>query len=350
MLEVPYLTSDIDPVSAAFREEVDDFIVDEVPAYRPSGEGDHVFCHLEKRDLTTRNALRQICDAIGADLDSAGWAGLKDRRAVTRQWVSLHGAEPERLAGLELDGIKILEVSRHGHKLRTGHLRGNRFRVRLRQIDAAGIARARQVLTQIEREGLPNYYGEQRFGRQGANADRAAQWVRGQARPPRQAFNRKLEMSAFQSALFNRYVADRVARQETGRVFAGEVVKRHDTGGVFVVGDLPEEAEEVQTRADQFEVSATGPIFGTKMRWPEGSAREREEALLRSAELGPDDLRKWKRLAPGTRRFVRVPVPEIGVKECDDALDLDFTLPAGSYATILVREIRKRDALAPNPG
>ncbi|MEM7139145.1 MAG: tRNA pseudouridine(13) synthase TruD [Myxococcota bacterium] len=350
MLDVPYLTCDLDPVSAGFREEIEDFVVDEIPAYPPSREGDHVFCHLEKRDLTTRQALRRICDAVGADLDAAGWAGLKDRRAVTRQWVSLHGVEPEQLAGLELPGIKILESARHGQKLRTGHLRGNRFRIRLRQVDAAGIVRARRVLEQIEREGLPNYYGEQRFGRQGDNAVRAARWVRGESRPPRQAFSRKLEMSAFQSALFNRYVAERVERREVGRVSSGDVVKRHDSGGVFVVGERPEEAEEAQGRADRFEISATGPIFGAKMRWPEGRSRQREEALLQSAELTPDGLRKWKRLAPGTRRFVRVPVPEIGVNECDGALDLDFTLPAGSYATILIREIRKRDALAPDPG
>lgn len=339
--ELPYLTPNVAPVEAEFRAAPEDFEVEEIPAYSPAGSGDHVFAFIEKRDLTTRQALRQICEKAEADLGGAGWAGLKDRHAITRQWVSFFGVTPERLREVEVEGVRVLEAARHPHKLRTGHLQGNRFRIRLRKVDTAGIERLREVLTQIETVGLPNYYGEQRFGRGGDNADHALQWVLGKSRPPRQAFNRKLEMSALQSDLFNRCVAERVADTALGRVYPGDLMKRHDSGGLFAVED---DLEGAQARADRWEISPTGPMFGPKMRWPESEARAREEALLQSVGLTPEHLKKWKRVAPGTRRFVRVSVLKVGVTVSDNTVDLDFTLPAGAYATILVREIRKRDA------
>ncbi|MBW2717305.1 MAG: tRNA pseudouridine(13) synthase TruD [Deltaproteobacteria bacterium] len=123
-------------------------------------------------------------------------------------------------------------------------------------------------------------------------------------------------------------------------------MKKHHSGGLFTATDL----QETQARADAWELSPTGPMFGAKMRWPEGEARLREEALLREVGLTLEQLGKWKRVAPGTRRFARIPVPQIGVTVSDNTVDLDFTLPPGSYATILVREILKRDAHPPKTG
>jgi tRNA pseudouridine13 synthase len=337
---LPYLTTAIAPIDAELRASPEDFEVEEVPVYVPSGSGEHVFAFIEKRELTTRDAVRALCEQVGADPQRAGWAGLKDRRAVTRQWISLAGTTPEAVRGAQVEGVRVLEAAFHTHKLRIGHLRGNRFSIRLRQLDTRRINDLRRVLSQIKAHGLPNYYGEQRFGREGDNAERALRWVRGEARPPRGAFQRKLQMSALQSELFNRCVAERVQTSTLGKVFVGDLMKKHDTGGLFVAEDVA----EAQARADVWEISPTGPIFGAKMRWAEGPARTGEEALLSGAGLTPQQLAKWKRLAPGTRRFVRVPVPEIGLSVIDHTVRLDFTLPAGSYATILVREILKRDA------
>ena len=340
VMPLPYLTPDIPPIDAEFRAAPEDFVVDEVPVYAPSGEGDHIFAHIEKRGLTTRDAVRRLSEALGVDPNGAGWAGLKDRDAVTRQWVSLPDTTPEALTGLALEGVRVLEAARHGQKLRTGHLRANRFVIRLREVEADRIDDLRRVLSTIETEGLPNFYGEQRFGREGDNAERGLRWVRGEARAPRDRFQRKLQMSALQSELFNRRVSQRLETSTLGKIFAGDVLKKHDSGGVFVADDPTAE----QPRADRWEVSPTGPIFGAKMRKAGGEAAALEAALLEEAGLKEADFARWKRIAPGTRRFVRVPLSEIGLSVSDLTVTLEFTLPAGSYATILVREILKRDA------
>jgi tRNA pseudouridine13 synthase len=345
-MPLPYLTAGVPPIEAQLRASPEDFVVDEIPAYAPSGEGNHVFAHIEKRGLTTRDAVQRMCNALDIDAREAGWAGLKDRHAVTRQWVSLAGTTPDDVRQLDIEGLRVLETAPHPQKLRTGHLRGNRFSIRLRGIEPSRMDDLRRVLSEMEAHGLPNYYGEQRFGREGDNAERALRWVRGEGRAPRAGFQRKLQMSALQSELFNRCVAERVETSTLGKVYAGDVMKKHESGGVFIAEDPLVE----QPRADAWETSPTGPIFGAKMRWPEGEARAREEALLTEAGLTPAHFAQWKRVAPGTRRFVRVPLREIGLTVSDHTVTLEFTLPAGSYATILVREILKRDALAPKSG
>ena len=345
-MTLPYLTTSIGPVDAVFRSTPEDFEVEEVPAYAPSGTGEHIFAFIEKRGLTTKDAVRALCESVGADPKAAGWAGLKDRHAITRQWISIWGTTPSALSEAAVDGIRVLEAAPHPHKLRTGHLQANQFRIRLRQLDPSRIDDVRRVLAEIETRGLPNYYGEQRFGREGDNAQRALRWVLGEARAPRGGFHRKLQMSALQSDLFNRCVAERVKSSTLGQVFAGDVMKKHDSGGLFIATDV----EDTQARTDAWEISPTGPMFGAKMRWPEGEALAREEALLQEVGLTLDHLGKWKRIASGTRRFVRIPVRNIGVTVSDDTVDLEFTLPAGSYATILVREILKRDAQPPETG
>ena len=342
-MTLPYLTASIDPIPGELKTTPEDFEVEEVPAYAPSGDGEHVFALIEKRGLTTRDAVRALCELVGADPNAAGWAGLKDKHALTRQWISIWGATPESVKAAEIEGVRVLEAAQHPQKIRTGHLRANRFRIRLRQVDTERIDDVRKVLSEIETQGLPNYYGEQRFGREGDNAERALRWVRGEARMPRSGFQRKIQISALQSEIFNRRVAERVETSTLAKVFSGDLMKKHESGGVFVASDL----DEAEARVTAWEISPTGPIFGAKMRWPEGEALAREQALLEEAGLTVAQLAKWKRLAPGTRRFVRVPVPQITLGVSDNTVTLEFTLPAGSYATILIREILKRDAQPP---
>lgn len=344
-MALPFLTSS-PPIHGVLKTTPEDFEVEEVPAYLPSGSGEHVFAWIEKRGVSTKDAVARLCDAVGVDSSGAGWAGLKDKHAVTRQWVSLSGTSPDAVLGAEVDGVRVLEAALHGNKLRTGHLRGNRFTIRIREFDPSRIDDARTALSEIERVGLPNFYGEQRFGRDGDNAARAASWVRGEARAPKRRFRRKLEISALQAELFNRAVAYRVKTSTLGQISKGDVAKKHDTGGLFVVDDV----EEAQARADAWLLSPTGPMFGPSMRWPEGKPLERERRLLEESGLTLDQLARWKRIAPGSRRLIRVPVPEVACSVSDRTLQLDFTLPAGSYATILTRELLKGDAPAPESG
>ena len=339
---LPYLTTTA-PVHGVIKSRPEDFEVEEIPAYPPSGAGDHVFAWIEKRSVSTKEAVGRLCAELGIDPGGAGWAGLKDKHAVTRQWVSLFGTTADAVRAVAVDDVRVLEAAHHGHKLRTGHLRGNRFSIRIREFDPSQIDEARRALKELQAHGLPNFYGEQRFGREGDNAERAARWIRGETPAPKSPFRRKLELSALQSELFNRAVASRVQTSTLGKVSRGEVVKKHDTGGLFVVDDVA----DAQARADDWMLSATGPMFGPKMRWPEGEPLEHERQLLRDAELTLEHFARWKRVAPGSRRLVRIPLAELACSVSDRTLRIDFALPAGSYATILTRELLKGDAPAP---
>ena len=147
---LPHLTEDLPGTGGALRTIDDDFSVEEIPAYAPSGQGDHVFAWVEKRGLTTAMAAEALAAAVGARVRDLGWAGMKDRRAVTRQWFSVPPpATPEQVAAVERDGLRVLEVRRHPHKLRTGHVRANRFVLRVRGVDATAAGRARAILLSL---------------------------------------------------------------------------------------------------------------------------------------------------------------------------------------------------------
>ncbi len=340
MLELPYLTAEVPPIPGRIRTELHDFEVEERPAYAPSGSGTHLFVWVEKTDLTTPEAVKRLAAHLGVDPRAAGFAGLKDRRAITRQWISFEGAKPEHAAGVELPGLRVLEAHLHGSKLRTGHLRGNVFRLRVRGCPADRMDDVRRVFDRLVAEGVPNYFGEQRFGREGDNAARARAWIVGGGRPPRAPFERKLLVSALQAELFNRRVAARVAGEGLGRIHPGELVRKEDTGGLFVVEDVA----EAQERADRWALSPTGPMFGPKMRWPEDVAKEMESALLREAGIDEAALARIGRAGEGTRRPVRFQLGAPQLREADDGFEVEFALPAGSYATVVLREILKGDA------
>ncbi|MGE0787043.1 MAG: tRNA pseudouridine(13) synthase TruD [Sandaracinaceae bacterium] len=321
------------PLRGRLRVEIEDFRVDETIPYEPSGEGEHLFVHFEKRDLTTPDAVRRIAQALGVNPKDAGWAGLKDRRAVTRQWASFHRADADAARALSVDAVTILDARPHGHKLRTGHVRANRFALVVR--GAVDIEATQRALTQLEARGVPNYFGEQRFGRFGDNARRAHAWLVGGQRGPRARHERKLLVSSLQSAIFNELLADRVAANTYGAAQAGDLLQKEDSGGLFVCTDAAIDG----ARADAFEVSPTGPMFGPKMRWPEGDVRTREEAALARWGLDASGLDDLKTLGPGTRRPYRTRVKDARVEPHPEGATVHLTLDSGVYATVVMREL-----------
>lgn len=345
-MNLPYLSTDYAPIPGILRTEFEDFQVDEVPSYDADGQGNHLFVQFQKTDFTTAEAVKRIARALNVDPRSAGFAGVKDRRAVTTQWASFEGADAEAALGLELEGLKILHAVRHSTKLRTGHLRANRFTLVIREVPTARDEDIRAIAERVCRIGMPNYFGEQRFGRDGANVERAIAWLSGATRPPRDHFEKKMLASALQSELFNRVVAERVEAGELGRVFLGDLCRKDESGGMFT----SEDTEADQIRADTFEISPTGPMFGPEMRWPTHLAAERERRVLEESGLSAEVLAKLGKNAPGTRRAVRVRPGDVTIERVDSGLRLAFTLPSGAYATCFVRELLKLELLEPPVG
>lgn len=341
-MPLPYSTADMPGIGGVLRVEVEDFEVEELPIYLPSGEGEHTYLWIEKRGITTPEAIARVARAAGLDPRDTGYAGYKDRHAVTRQWLSLQGLDVERARGLEVEGVRILDVGRHGNRLRPGHLRGNRFAIVVR--DATDEVAAQAIAARLSREGLANFYGEQRFGRDGDNAARARAFLMGGARPPQDGRLRRLLASSWQSELFNRALVRRLEIGGLSRALAGDLCVKHATGGMFYELD----ADVLQPRIDAQEVSITGPMFGDRMRWPEGAAKTFELELLSEEGLDPAALRAHRKLLPGARRPYRLLPGPIEIARHPGGLRLEFSLPAGSYATVVLRELCKSD-LAPDP-
>ena len=342
-MRIPYLTADLPGTAGVLRATVDDFFVDEVPAYPPAGHGDHVLARIEKRGLTTRDAVAQIARALSVAERDVGVAGMKDRHAVTRQWISLPPpTAPEAVLALALPDLRVLEAARHPHKLRTGHVRANQFVLRVTgtRTSPAAAASARAILDQLAAPpGAPNWYGEQRFGRDGDNAARGRAIVLGE-RPPRDKKLARLLVSALQSELFNAWLVARLDAGLYARVIAGDVLHKRG-GGQFVCEDV----ETDQRRLEAGELVVTGPMFGERMRRPpDGTqAAAREAEILAAAGLAPDAFAAVRALAEGTRRDATIEVGAVHVAELPDdhALEVGFTLPGGAYATAVMREVMK---------
>jgi tRNA pseudouridine13 synthase len=335
-VDLPFVTPDLPGVSGRIKAFPEDFRVDEIPLYPASGEGDHLFVRVEKTGKDSLFVARALARALGVSPREVGIAGQKDRHAVTTQWMSFPGVAPEAAFGLAGDGFRVLEAARHPHKLRTGHLKGNRFRIRLR--DAEDLEGVERIARALEERGLANYYGEQRFGRSGENAALGRKILRGdpEAASVRDRRLKKLLVSAVQSEVFNRVLARRLREGSWATPLEGDVLQKLESGGLFVCETPEVEAPRVRS----FECSITGPLPGPKMRpAPRGEPARLEEEAIREAGLGPEDFAN-RRDAPGARRPFRLPV-RIGVERDAEGIVLDFELPAGAYATSLLREITK---------
>ncbi len=340
-----------------------DFVVDEIPAYEPTGEGAHVYVHFEKTNLTTNDAVRAVARSLDVAPRDIGVAGLKDKVAKTTQWISVPGGPTrdgpsieERIEKLSIEGLRVLEYRRHGNKLKTGHLKGNRFTIVVRGIDLARLGDAHAALERIAREGVPNAFGAQRFGRDGDNAERARAWLTGRERAPSDARVRRFHFSAWQSAIFNLVLEHRVKEGNWNVPILGDLLKKEETGGMFVCTDVQLDRE----RADRGELCPTGPIVGDRMRQPDNDAFELEQRILAPFIEGID-LRRARSLGEGSRRGLLLralelthsphgPVLDSSVDEWSSqerasevttttAIMVRFVLPKGAYATTVLENV-----------
>lgn len=324
------------PISAVIRRIPEDFWVDEIPVTEPDGEGEHLWVFVEKRRENTAELANRLARAAGIRKSAVGYAGRKDRHALTRQWFSLHmpGLPDPSAEQLAQAGLNVLRHARHTRKLRIGALRGNRFSLRLREVEGDRNA-LDQRLQAIAERGAPNYFGEQRFGRAGGNLAGALAMFEGRSRPDRE--RRGLYLSAARSALFNAILAERVQACCWDRLLPGEAVQL-DGSGSFFLADADDEA--LSQRLGAWDIHPSGALWGTGEPPSQGRAGELERAVAGrfpelAAGLAAAGLKQ-------ERRPLRVRPTDLTWR-WEDAVQreliLEFTLPAGVFATAVLREI-----------
>ncbi len=399
MEELPRALQDFAPAPGLIKSDYTDFVVEEVPLYPFDGTGTHTLFLVEKAGLTTMQAVNDLAHALNVRRHEIGFAGQKDARAVTRQWMSVEHVAPERLTELQIPRLRVIETTRHHNKLRLGHLKGNFFIIRVRQTEPARLARLQDALAELVRRGVPNYFGHQRFGYRGDTWKVGRALVRGEVeeamdlilgrpteadhgdiRRARKAYDagryaeaarlwpgifhterralraiertggkrrkgigavdrsvREFYISAYQSHLFNQAVAARI--RNLGELWDGDLAWLHASGAVFRV----ESAAAEQPRADRFEISPTGPLFGYRMTEPAGRPAELEQSIFTAEQLDPERLREGPARVKGGRRPLRFQPADaqvsLGADERGPYLELRFLLPRGSYATALLREL-----------
>lgn len=354
ILDPPIATQTLPGIGGRLRARPEDFVVDEIAAYAPDGrEERHLMVRIEKRGIASQEAVYALTDHARVSRHDAGMAGRKDTDAVTRQWITLPWAAREPLETFEHDAVRVLEVHPHGQKLRTGHLHGNRFALVVRDLAVDASAARHRIAAKLDAlraaGGLENLYGGQRFGREGSNLERGLQAMRAESFDRRHTFL----ASAAQAGVFNLYVQRRRADGGLRRVLAGDVLRKVENGGMFVCDD----AAADQLRLDAGELQVTGPLPGGKTRRPpEGTpSASFEDAVLAELDFDYASLQRHGKRLPGSRRPCVLDLDTLGF-EVEDApahddlgagLCLRFTLPAGSFATQVLRELQDGTETAP---
>lgn len=321
------------PLRGTLRASAEDFFVDEELGFAPDGAGEHVFVRVEKRGANTDFVARELAHFAGLRPDAVSYAGMKDRHAVTRQTFSLHlpgKADPD-WSTLSHAEFRVLEAVRHSRKLQRGALKGNRFRIVLRHVagDRDAVARA---LAAIAAQGVPNYFGEQRFGRDAANVDRAQAMFRGR-RVPRH--ERSLLLSAARSHLFNAVLAVRVERGDWHQAIAGDVFMLAGSHSIFGPEAL---TPDLIARCASGDIDPTGPLWGAGELRSSDAVAEIERGVMAGNSALADGL-----AANGLRqqrRSLRLRAREWSASWLSDGdLEVMFYLSSGAYATVLLREI-----------
>jgi tRNA pseudouridine13 synthase len=398
-----FFTDDEPGIGGILKARPEDFIVEEIAREEFTGSGPYLYLYIQKVRRLTTDVARILSERFGLPWQAIGYAGLKDKHAITRQWFSVEKLTEDQAATFEDSHLTILAMDRHDQPLTRGRLRGNRFRIKVRNVAPSAVLPAKRIIDRLVRTGAPNFIGEQRFGYRhdahlqgralllgnyqffldqllgkpmepeplrNAQARREYElgnWAQAlelwstvhrferqalgaltRGATAEQAINAidrphlTLMISAFQSAIFNAVCNDRLRMGLLGTLLQGDVAMKHETGGVFHVRDLAAE----QQRADALEISPTGPMWGKALLMPEDGIGDAEVAALRDTGVGPEHLVDGPFVPEGTRRSLRMVLLNARVSAgADDAgpyVEVDFELPRGSFATTVMREVMKQ--------
>lgn len=412
-----FVTHDIPPIGGLIKQRPEDFLVDEIPAYEPCGSGEHIYLLIQKRNLSTLELVRILAQHFDVPTSDVGYAGLKDKHALTRQVLSIRatGKKIEDFPMIQDERLAVLWSDYHNNKLRPGHLKGNRFSIRIRNVRPQDVLHAKRVLDRLERTGVPNRFGTQRFGllqnnhligramiardfprvldellapnaaHPSQNAEARALYAQGKyadalALYPRTARTEifalrmlargekpskivyaidptvgRFMISAFQSAIFNAVLDERLADGSFATILPGDLAFKHENGSIFAIDDATfadPATPTIAERAAKLDISPTGPMWQGRMMRTVG---ERDALELRALErLGitlsqlEDFTKKAPQLIEGSRRPLRVPLidPDVegGVDEHGAYVRVAFELPRGCFATAVLPEIMKNPA------
>ncbi|OUR74727.1 tRNA pseudouridine(13) synthase TruD [Arcobacter sp. 31_11_sub10_T18] len=340
-------------IDVHFKQSKDDFVVTEIPLYEFSGEGEHIVVKFRKKDLATWDALQIFSDFVGCKQREIGYAGLKDKNAMTIQHITIPRRCEEKLKTFKHNNIKILETSYHNNKLKIGHLKGNRFFIRLKRVNLVDSRKLEQSLGLIAKHGFANYFGFQRFGIEGDNYKKGRDIIDGKLKEKRKNL-RQMYINSYQSYLFNAWLAKRIEisklidafepkeiyerlnldlelvkqmkkQEHPFKIIPGELMSHYPYGKIFTIDELEEEAQKFNLR----DRVPTGLLAGKRVKNSVDIAYSYEQDFDKKI---PEN---------GARRFAWIFPDEIEseYKEDKNWFELSFTLPKGSYATELISEL-----------
>jgi tRNA pseudouridine13 synthase len=328
---------DLPGLGGRIKTAAEDFEVEEVPTYEPCGEGEHLFLWIQKRELSSDQLVQHIARGLNISAHEIGVAGKKDKMAVTRQYVSVPRKKESLIGRLDSDDVKVLSSKAHTNKLSIGHNRGNRFKIVVRDLEVTDPVIVGQIVDRIKEMGFPNFYGPQRFGAQGNTAEIGFKILNGDdASVPKQwrvRTRKKFALSAAQSCLINRYLLWRIIEKGISSLMLGDVVFKY-TGGIFRVEDLAVE----QKRYLAQEIVPAGPIFGKKTYVASDEALAFEDDILKRMGFEREVFSAFGKMMSGSRRTIFCRPEGLQHRVSGKDLHLEFTLPSGSYATVLLAE------------
>ncbi len=339
-----------------FRQTARDFVVEEIPLYEFSGEGEHLVMFVRKKNLSTNEMIGQIARYLGIKNRDIGYAGLKDKHAMTKQYISINKQYEEALENFSHEGIKIISKTYHNNKIRIGHLKGNRFYIKVKKVNPTSAQKIDEALKNISDFGMPNFFGYQRFGNDGDNHIVGEKIAKGDKRE-RNPRVKKLLINAYQSHLFNLWLSKRLeintlinnfevqelesilnmpngevkklkAQKHPFKVISGDVMEHYPHGRLF---DFEGDEEDLKRFIDR-NISVTGLLCGKKVRMSSGIAGTIEKDF--DDEINADGARRYAWIYPQDIEGRHKPI--------EAQYEMNFTLPKGSYATVLIEEIAKR--------